>query len=154
MNILHYLLLILCTWMILKLYCIFSISSFETTHDNFSHLRQPHHMFLQAIAAPQLQISLNCRSKSKVPANDAYSAQKSTFSHTGQYIILIKIYQYFRVMLLTDVYAYDSDVLHPSISTKTYWWHQLLSNGWYLFVHHWGYLGWISLMKFVFNHSK
>ena len=26
---------------------------------NFSHLRQPHHMFLQAIDAPQLHISSN-----------------------------------------------------------------------------------------------
>ena len=32
-------------------------------------------------------------------------------------------------MLLTDVQPYDSDVLHLSISTKTYWWYQLLSNG-------------------------
>ena len=38
-------------------------------------------------------------------------------------------------MLLTDVQAYDSDVLHLSISTKTYWWRQLLSNGGNLFVH-------------------
>ena len=58
----------------------------------FSHLRQPHHMFLQAIDAPQLQISSNWRSKSKVPGNDAYLAQNSTFSHTKEYIILIKIH--------------------------------------------------------------
>ena len=32
-------------------------------------------------------------------------------------------------MLLTDVQPYDSDVLHFSISTKTYWLRQLLSNG-------------------------
>ena len=38
-------------------------------------------------------------------------------------------------MLLTDVHPYDSDFLHMSISTKTYWWHQLLSNGGNLFVH-------------------
>ena len=38
-------------------------------------------------------------------------------------------------MLLTDVQPYDSDILHLSISTKTYWWHQLLSNGEKLFVH-------------------
>ena len=35
-------------------------------------------MFLQAIDAPQLQISSNWGSKPKVPANDAYSAQNST----------------------------------------------------------------------------
>ena len=50
------------------------------------------HMFLQAINAPQLKISSNLRSKSKVPANNAYSAQNSTFSHTNEYIILIKIH--------------------------------------------------------------
>ena len=38
-------------------------------------------------------------------------------------------------MLLTDVQPYDSDVLHLSISTKTYCWCQLLSNGGNLFVH-------------------
>ena len=38
-------------------------------------------------------------------------------------------------MLLTDVKPYDSDVLNLSISTKTYWWHQLSSNGGNLFVH-------------------
>ena len=38
-------------------------------------------------------------------------------------------------MLLTDVQPYNSDVLHLSISTKTYWWHQLLSNVGNLFVH-------------------
>ena len=38
-------------------------------------------------------------------------------------------------MLLTDVQPYDSDVLHLSISTKTYWLRQLLSNGGNLFVH-------------------
>ena len=38
-------------------------------------------------------------------------------------------------MLLTDVQTYGSDVLHLSISTKTYWWHQLLSNGGNIFVH-------------------
>ena len=32
-------------------------------------------------------------------------------------------------MLLTDVQPYDSYVLHLSIATKTYWWHQLLPNG-------------------------
>ena len=37
-------------------------------------------------------------------------------------------------MLLTDIQSYDSDVLHVSISTKTYWWRQLLSNGGNLFV--------------------
>ena len=58
----------------------------------FSHLRQPNHMFLQAIDASQLQISSNWRSKLKVPAIDDYSAQNSTFSHTKEYIILIKIH--------------------------------------------------------------
>ena len=48
------------------------------------------HMFLQAIDELQLQISSNWRSKSKVPANDAYPAQNSTFSHTKEYIILNK----------------------------------------------------------------
>ena len=38
-------------------------------------------------------------------------------------------------MLLTDVQPYDSDVLHLSISTKTYCWRQLLSNGGNLFIH-------------------
>ena len=38
-------------------------------------------------------------------------------------------------MLLIDVQPYGSDVLHLSISTKTYWWHQLLPNGGNLFVH-------------------
>ena len=38
-------------------------------------------------------------------------------------------------MLLTEVQSYDSDVLHLSISTKTYWWHQLLSNGGNLYAH-------------------
>ena len=38
-------------------------------------------------------------------------------------------------MLLTDVQPYDSDVLHLSISTKTYWSLQLLSNSGNLFVH-------------------
>ena len=37
---------------------------------------------------PQLKISLNWRSKS----NDAYSAQNSTFLHTKEHIILIKIH--------------------------------------------------------------
>ena len=91
-------------------------------------------MFLQAIYAPQLQIFSNWTSKSKVPANDAYLAQNSTFSHTKEYIILIKIHQYFKVMLLTDVQPYDSDVLHLSILTKTYWWRQILSNSGNLFV--------------------
>ena len=93
------------------------------------------HMFLRAIDASQLQISSNWRSKSKVLANDAYSAQNSTFSAKKEYIILIKIHSHFKVMLLKDVQPYDSDVLHLSISTKTYWWHELLSNGGYLFVH-------------------
>ena len=44
-------------------------------------------MFLQAIDVPQLQVSSNCRSKSKVYANDAYSAQNSTFSHTIIYYV-------------------------------------------------------------------
>ena len=66
--------------------------NFETTHDNFFHLRQPHHIFLQTIDTPQLQISSNWRSKSKVPANHAYSVQNSTFSDTKEYIILIKIH--------------------------------------------------------------
>ena len=48
--------------------------TFEITHSNFSHLRQPLHMFVQAIDAPQLQIYSNRKIKSKVPANDAYSA--------------------------------------------------------------------------------
>ena len=38
-------------------------------------------------------------------------------------------------MLFTDVQPYDSDVLHLSISTKTYWWRQIFSNGGNLFVH-------------------
>ena len=38
-------------------------------------------------------------------------------------------------MLLTVVQLYDSNVLHLSILSKTYWWHQLLSNGGKLFVH-------------------
>ena len=38
-------------------------------------------------------------------------------------------------MLLTDVQTYDSDVLHLSISTKTYYCRQLLSNSGNLFVH-------------------
>ena len=38
-------------------------------------------------------------------------------------------------MLLTDVKPHDSDVLHLSISTKTYWRRQLLSNDGNLFVH-------------------
>ena len=38
-------------------------------------------------------------------------------------------------MLLTDVQPYDSGVLHMSISTKTYWWRQFLSNGGNLFVY-------------------
>ena len=42
---------------------------------------------------------------------------------------------HFKVVLLTDVQPYDREVLHLSISTKTYWWHQLLSNGGNLFVH-------------------
>ena len=49
-------------------------------------------MFLQAIVAPQLQISSKLRSKSEVPTNDAYSAQNSTFLHPKEYIILIKIH--------------------------------------------------------------
>ena len=36
---------------------------------------------------------------------------------------------------MTEVEPYDSDVLHLSISTKTYLWRQLLSNGGNLFVH-------------------
>ena len=44
-------------------------------------------------------------------------------------------------MLLTNVQPYDCDVLHLSISTKTYWWHQLLSNGENLFVHLITYVG-------------
>ena len=78
---------------VLCLRCIIHRSwTSETTHDNFFHLRQPHHVFLQAIDAPQMQISSNWRSKSKVPANDAYSAQNLTFSHTKEYIILMKIH--------------------------------------------------------------
>ena len=38
-------------------------------------------------------------------------------------------------MLLTDAQLYDSCVLHLSISTETYLWRQLLSNGGNLFVH-------------------
>ena len=38
-------------------------------------------------------------------------------------------------MLLTYVQPCDSDALHLSISTKTYWWRQLLSNDGNLFVH-------------------
>ena len=38
-------------------------------------------------------------------------------------------------MLLTDFQTCNSDVSHLSISTKTYWWHQLLSNGGNLFIH-------------------
>ena len=38
-------------------------------------------------------------------------------------------------MLLTDVQPYDTEVLHLSISTKTYRWRQLLSNGGNLFIH-------------------
>ena len=38
-------------------------------------------------------------------------------------------------MLLTDVQPNDSNVLHLSISTKTYWWRQMLSNGGNLFVY-------------------
>ena len=60
-------------------------------------------------------------------------------------------------MLLTDFRPYDSIVLHLSTSTKTYWWRQLLSNGWNLFVH----LMIISIrlficFKFIFfmTHSK
>ena len=37
---------------------IHGFKTFKTTH-NFSYLRQPHYMFLQAIDAPQLQISSN-----------------------------------------------------------------------------------------------
>ena len=36
--------------------------------------------------------------------------------------------------MLIDVQPYDSDVLHLSISTKSYWWRQILSNGGNLFV--------------------
>ena len=40
---------------------IYRSLTFETTRDNFSHLlvRQPQHIFLQAVDAPQLQISSN-----------------------------------------------------------------------------------------------
>ena len=38
-------------------------------------------------------------------------------------------------MLLIDVQPYERDVSHLSISTKTYWWRQLLSNGGNLLVH-------------------
>ena len=37
--------------------------------------------------------------------------------------------------MLTDAQPYDSNVLHLSISTKTYWWRKILSNGGNLFVH-------------------
>ena len=43
---------------------------------------------IQAIDAPQLQITSNSRSKSKVPENNAYSPQNSTFSHTKEYGLL------------------------------------------------------------------
>ena len=38
-------------------------------------------------------------------------------------------------MLLTGVQLYDSDDLHLSISSKTYWRRHLLSNGGNLVVH-------------------
>ena len=41
-------------------------------------------------------------------------------------IILIKIHSYFKVMLLTDVRPYYTNLLHLSIRTKTYWWRQLI----------------------------
>ena len=37
----------------------FTVLKFLKPHDNFSHLRQHHHMLLQAIYEPQLQISSN-----------------------------------------------------------------------------------------------
>ena len=37
-------------------------------------------------------------------------------------------------MLLSDVQSCGTDILHLTISTKAYWWHQLLSNGGNLFV--------------------
>ena len=37
-------------------------------------------------------------------------------------------------MLLTDVQAYDRGVSDLSISTKTYWWRKILSNGGNLFI--------------------
>ena len=45
----------------------------------WNHSRQLHYMFLQAIDVPYLQIPTNWRSKSIVSANNAYSAQNSTF---------------------------------------------------------------------------
>ena len=52
-------------------------------------------------------------------------------------------------MLLTDVQPYDSDVLHVSISTKTYWWHQLLSNNGNLFVHLIFFISFIKYLKVI-----
>ena len=51
-----------------------------------------HEAFLQAIDAPWLQISSNSRSKSKVPPNDAHSAQNSTFLHRKEKKLPIKIH--------------------------------------------------------------
>ena len=64
-------------------------------------------------------------------------------------IILIKIHQYFKVMLLSDVQPYENVVLHMSISTKTYWWHQFLSSGGNLFVHLIVFFSLIKTLKFA-----
>ena len=72
-----------------------------------------------------------------VPLRSLSSMSNSPFlnfwNHSRQFLSLEAASPY--VMLLTDVQPYDSDVSHLSISTKTYWWCQLLSNGGNLFVH-------------------
>lgn len=70
----------------------------------------------------------------KVDANDAYSAQNSTFSHIKEYIIPTEN-KGFKVMLLTDDQPYNNDVLYRIILTISYWWCQILSNDGNLFIH-------------------
>ena len=96
-------------------------------------LKAPHHMLLPAIDAPQLQISSNYRSKSKAPANDVYSPQKSTFSHEKRYDVDTKS-QIFQGYVVTRCPILRYDVLQQTILTTTYWWHHLLSNGRNLFI--------------------
>ena len=73
-----------------------------------SHIMQPHYMLLQAIDASQLQMSQNWRSKSKVLANDAYAAQKSTFSNIKEDIIMMKMFACF----LRSLFLYPAPQLY------------------------------------------
>ena len=49
-------------------------------------------MFLQGIDAPSCRFLQIKEVNQKFPPNDVYSTQNSTFSHTKEYIILIKIH--------------------------------------------------------------